>query len=498
MLTRKYLKAFVFILIFQIILLLAFVFFRLIDFDEGSYLSSAYLVKCGKLPYVDFFFPQMPYLPYVYALVSSYGLSSLYYGRLISLAFGICLSILICWFAHRLFEDEKLSLSLFFLYGFNGLVLSWHAVVKTLVFSDFFGFLSFIFFILYLLSNEKKLRLFWAGFFIGIAFNFRLTFLLILALEGIMIFVLPPYQSVKKRIVHVFLLISGATLASGFAIYLFFKNPSAFVFGNIGFHQAWGLEVIKMTSLQKLYTLSKFVFSPQNLFILILATVSMIWLVKKLIRERRDTFIEDKITLFALSISLMIIVTSFLQEPTEFQYYEQALPYLLFSSAPVLSKLISQWKDKRLIWRGFTILYLLSAVPFIVVFIFVIRPGELPFRIDKTKEVVEVVKQNSSPGEKILSGWPGYVIFAQRESVPGMETFGWAIIHLLSKEEIENFRLLDRQSISEMISAQKVNMIIADKWFICDFEKLIEPNYHLVGAFEFAKVYVKRKPKYEN
>jgi hypothetical protein len=492
MLPKKYRQAFVLILLSQIILLLAFVFLRLIDFDEGSYLSSAYLVRSGKLPYLDFFFPQMPYLPYVYALVSSYGLSSLYYARLISLAFGIFSSILIFGFAHRLLKDEKLSLSLFFLYGFNGLVLSWHAVVKTLVFSDLFGFISFIFFALYLSSKEKKLNLFWAGFFIGMAFNFRLTFFLILAIEGIMIFVLPSYESVKRRIGNVPFLILGAVLASGFAIYLFLKNPSAFVFGNIEFHQVWGLEVIKMTFFQKLYTFSKFVFNPQNLFLLILTIVSMIWLVKKLAKKIKPTS-EDKITIFALSISLVMIVTGFLQEPTEFQYYEQSLPYLLFSSAPVLSRLISKWKDRKLIWRGCAAFYLLFAAPFIVVFIFAIRPKDIPFRIDKTKEVVEVVKQNSPPKEKILSGWPGYVVFAQRESVPGMETFGWAIVHLLPKEEVKNFRLLDRQKISEMILDQKVNMIIEDKWFLCDFEELIEPNYHLVGAFEFAKIYVKRK-----
>lgn len=497
MLPKKYLQAFVLILIFQIILLLVFVFLRLIDFDEGSYLSSAYLVKCGKLPYLDFFFPQMPYLPYVYALVSSHGLSSLYYGRLISFASGIFLSILIFWFACKFFKDEKLSLSLFFLYDFNGLVLSWHAAVKTLVFSDLFGFISFIFFIFYLSSKEKKLKLFWAGFFIGVAFNFRLTFFLILILEAIMIFILPPYESLKKRIVDTILLVSASILASPLAIYLFFKNPSAFVFDNIGFHQTWGIEVIKMTFFQKLYTFSKFVFNPQNLFLLILAAVGAIWLVKKLIEKGKPTS-EDKITIFALSISLVMIITGFLMEPTEFQYYEQSLPYLLFSCIPVLSSLISKFRGKKLIWRGFASFYLLSAVPFIVVFIFAIRPKDIPFRIDKTKEVVEVVKQNSPPGEKILSGWPGYVIFAQRESVPGMETFGWAIIHLLSKEEIGNFRLLDRQSISEMISAQKVNMIIADKWFLCDFEELIKPNYHLVGAFEFAKVYVKGKPKDQN
>jgi len=503
----------VLILIFQIILLLSFVFLRLIDFDEGSYLSSAYLVRGGKLPYLDFFFPQMPYLPYVYALVSSYGLSSLYYGRLISAGAGIFLSILIFWFAYKLFKDTRLALSLLFLYGFNGLVLSWHGVVKTLVFSNLFGFISFIFFVFYLSSKEELLpkgdapplagrahlavKLFWAGFFAGLAFNFRLTFFLILALEAVMIFVLPPYLSLKKRIIDAFWLFPGAILSSFLAIYLFFKNPEAFIFGNLGFHQLWGTGLLKMTFFEKLYTFSKFVFSPQNLFILILAAVSLIWLVKKLIKEGRLT-LEDKIIIFALSISVVIIVTSFLMTPTEFQYYQQSLPYLLFSSVPPLSRLISKWKDKKLIWRGCAAFYLLSAAPFIVVFIFAIRPKDVPFRIDKTKEVVEVVKQNSSPKEKILSGWPGYVIFAQRESVPGMETFGWAIVHLLSKEEIENFRLLDRQKISEMILDQKVNMIIEDKWFLCDFEELIEPNYHLVGAFEFAKIYVKEKPKDQN
>ena len=53
---------------------LAFVFFRVIDVDEGFYLSAASLVANGASPYIDFFFPQMPILPVLLAPFSEAGL----------------------------------------------------------------------------------------------------------------------------------------------------------------------------------------------------------------------------------------------------------------------------------------------------------------------------------------------------------------------------------------------------------------------------------------
>jgi hypothetical protein len=501
MLSRKQIIVLLVLLACQIIFLCGFVFLRQIDYDEGAYLSAAYLVREGKLPYLDFFYPQMPYLPYLYALVSPYGFSSLYYGRIISSALGIFLSVLIFWFSYRLFKDERLSLFLLFLYGFNGLTLSWHSVVKTLAPSDLFGFISFIFFTFYLLSKEKKINLFWAGFLIGIAFNLRLTFLLVFLVEAIMIFILLPQKNLKRKAMDLAWLVFAAVLASAWAIYLFFKNPEAFLFGNIGFHYVWGQKVVKMAFFEKLYTLSKFIFSPQNLFILICAAFSTVWLVKKLIRLDKPTS-EDKIIIFALSIGLVIIITSFFVSPTVFQYYEQVLPYLLFSSVPVLKRIISKWKDKKRLLPGFIIFYLLSCLPFIIVFIFVVRPGQVSYRIDKTKEVVKVVKQNSLPGEVILSDWPGYVVLSERETVPGMSTFEWWVIQALPPEEMENYKILSSHKISEMISAREPDMIIESEWFLSNFSELIAANYELVKTFQYPRVYVKiytkEKPRDRN
>ena len=40
---------------------------RLIARDEGFYTYAAQLILEGKHPYIDFFYPQMPLLPYLYA-----------------------------------------------------------------------------------------------------------------------------------------------------------------------------------------------------------------------------------------------------------------------------------------------------------------------------------------------------------------------------------------------------------------------------------------------
>jgi hypothetical protein len=438
------------------------------------------------------------FLPLIW---SERGSCLIWISSIISSTLGIFLSILIFWFSYRFFKEGRLSLFLFFLYGFNGLTLSWHSVVKTLAPSDLFGFISFIFFTFYLLSKEKKINLFWAGFFVGIAFNFRLTFLLIFLVEAITIFILPPPQSFKRKAMDLVLLLFSAVLASPLAIYLFFKNPGAFLFGNIGFHYEWGQQVVKMAFFEKLYTFSKFIFSPQNLFILICAAISTVWLVQKLIRPDKPTS-EDKIIIFALSIALIIIITSFFMSPTVFQYYEQVLPYLLFSSVPVLKRLISKWKDKKRLQLGFIVFYLLSCLPFILVFIFVVRQGQVSYGIDKTKEVVEMVKQNSLPGEVVLSDWPGYVVLSKRESVPGMSTFEWWVIQALSPEEMENYKILSSQKISEMISAREPDMIIESEWFLSNFSGLIAANYDLVKTFQYPKVYVKiytkEKPRDRN
>jgi len=493
MISKKQKTIFWIILISQIFLLLIFVFFRLIDYDEGSYLSAARSVRQGNLPYLDFFYPQMPYLPYAYCLVSQYGFSSLFLGRLISALAGIFLSLILFWFVYKFTKDTGLSLLAFFLYSLHGLTINWHSVVKTLAFSDLFAFISFVFFAWYLFSkeNNKYLKVFLSGIFIGISYNFRLTFFFMFLLEGIMIFVLTSPRTIQKKILDVTCLFSGAILSSSLAIFLFFKNPTAFIFGNIGYHQVWGLKSIRMTLTTKIVTLGKFVFYPQDLFLLALTTISIIWLVQRLWNKKKATS-EDNIILLTCAISLMVVSVCFFMSPTQFQYYEQALPYILISSLPALGKLQLYGERKKIIIPAIASLYLLFLIPFIMIFLFISREKDKSFQIREVKKVTQVVQENSKPGEMILSGWPAYAVLSNREAVPGLETWGWEIIPFMTTEEKDNLKLIDSSGIEQVIWNKKVRLIVDEPWFLSNFENLIQANYDLIKVESFVKIYTKR------
>jgi len=487
---RRYLLFFLIILLAQAILLSTFVLFRLIDYDEASYLSAAYSVKTGKLPYADFFYAQMPYVPYAYSPVSSFGLASLFWGRLISALASLVLGLALFWFAYKSSKDAKLSLFLFFLYSFNGLFLTWHSVVKTLVLSDLFGFLSFIFFASYLRSEDgrKNVEILLAGFLVGIALNLRLTFSLIWLAEGVLIFFLSSMKNKKQKMIAFLFFCLGTVLSSSFAIYLFLKDPGAFIFDNLTYHQILGAGFIKLGFLKRILTVFKFLFYPQNLFIIFLALVGLIVSFKKR-RNTEGCVLNHKIVLSAFIFGIVMIVTSFSISPTTFQHYEQALPFFLVSLIPALSYLESKWGNRKIFLGGISTLYIFFVIPFIVIFIFSVRDRDKPYPKSEVRKVVKVIEENSEPKEMVFSTWPAYVVFAKREPVPGLETWGWEVAHLLSPQELKRSKLINRQKMEEIILEKKVGLIVNFCSDLSGLENLLDVNYRHIKTIGDTKIY---------
>src|SRR5215471_634951 len=81
----------------QLILFSTLAYSRMIDTDEGLYLLAVKLVAQGKRPYLDFFYQQMPGLPYVYALWSRAVGISWTSARLFSVLLSVALGGLIYW-----------------------------------------------------------------------------------------------------------------------------------------------------------------------------------------------------------------------------------------------------------------------------------------------------------------------------------------------------------------------------------------------------------------
>ena len=106
---------------------------RNVDGDEGLYLEAARLVGQGNELYFDFFFQQMPFVPYLYSWwmeVFGWTLNSgRFFSCLITALGGLTLLVYI---KHRTRSAFWISVASLFFFS-NYLVLTWSPVAKPIL-----------------------------------------------------------------------------------------------------------------------------------------------------------------------------------------------------------------------------------------------------------------------------------------------------------------------------------------------------------------------------
>jgi hypothetical protein len=475
------------LLFFQLLLLFIFVFFRFIDADEGVYLTSASLVREGKLPYLDFFYPQMPFLPYLYSFISQGGMSSLFGGRVISAFLNLVLGLVLFFWSKRILGKNSLALILFFLFSFNGFLLTWQSVIKTYSFSNLASFVAFIFLMDALIKKPSRaIYFFLAGLFLGLGFSVRLIFLPLFLLTLLIIFVLPK-EILERKVKPALFFIFGFIISSGLAIYFLFSETYAFIFENFTYHRLWGINVVETGLHQVLISFLKFAVLPQNLVIIGLSIFSLvIFLKKKTVLVCQSSYSAILAFLFALTI----IISYLFVRPPQNQYYVQALPFLIFASAPAVEYFLLRLKRKISILIG--AIYLLGLVPLFLIFIWGIREKDKVFHLSEVKKVVTLIQKHSNSNDQILSSWPGYVVLAQREPIKGAETVGYEVIKFLSSEEIQKLKLISWENLKEKIFKKEIPLIVGKEGILDPLSNLIKQNYQPIDSVSSIVIY---KPK---
>ena len=135
---RRILAVSVVLLVAQMGFFLAISRHRIIDGDEGIYLLAARLVKEHKVPYLDFFYQQMPALPFVYGLWMKLIGTSWYAGRTLSAIFA---SIVGAGLFAAIWRETRKPFPAAFalaLYVTHADVLGWFVTVKTYALSALF------------------------------------------------------------------------------------------------------------------------------------------------------------------------------------------------------------------------------------------------------------------------------------------------------------------------------------------------------------------------
>jgi hypothetical protein len=133
-----YRQAILLLFMLHLLALTLFAGFRIVDPDEGFYLTAAHKVTQGQSLYADFFYPQMPFLPYILAPFSGHGFATLYLSRFAGVAASACAAILFYLVLGVLCRDQRIKILIFALYLFSGHVLTWHCVAKTYPWTDLF------------------------------------------------------------------------------------------------------------------------------------------------------------------------------------------------------------------------------------------------------------------------------------------------------------------------------------------------------------------------
>lgn len=470
-----------FIVVFVNFLVMLFFFHHLgvlrnIDGDEGLYLEAARLVAQGKSLYSDFFYQQMPALPYLYAgwmKVFGFTLSS---ARWLSALLTALTSVFVMGYVARRTGKLLLVNLCSLLFFANGMVLAWAPVIKTHPLNMLTLTASLVM-ILEWKAGRSCWWLFFSGLALGIGISGRLTLgpfaVLFLA------FILWQSPSSKWRGVAAFFV--GAALPSIPVLVFFFSDPALFWKYNFTYHTHVYPGVVGPE--RRLYTAQNLISHGQFLLLTIAAQVGVLLLGEK---QGRQFFSQDE-GLVAMTALLFLAIHMGSAEPYT-QYFSAMIPLLILLSVPFFEALLSAPKSLAILGLGFFFITYLwdlrSSRDFEIASMLSNRPEWSQKNIHAT---VLRAKRILRAKEECLTWWPGYAFMAGCKSVPGMENHmrNYAVQRLNAKE-IEPYKMLTEEKLLEDLRNAKYRVIIdgvyhIDSPYYRDIQEAIAQNYWDVG-----------------
>ncbi|WP_455220743.1 ArnT family glycosyltransferase, partial [Kaarinaea lacus] len=382
---------------------------RLVDGDEGYYLMAAKLIAHGQSVYSDFFYPQMPALPYIYAVwFKAFGETWLA-GRVLSALFAIFTGLLIFSFLKARIKNNAVPLLVLLLYVCSSLVFGWYAIVKTYSISTFFLLLAIV---LFLVRNSRynSVLVFFCGLSLGLATEIRLFFAGVLPIFLLAIW----WESldIRAKVVKVTWLLVGFLIALIPAFAFFISQPDIFVFNNLGYHSLRteggliGNIGQKFKIIEQLLGSRTFHASIHSFQFLIL--VVLIWITRRYPRNRENWIL--------LGLSISIFVINLLPTPAFIQYFSVLIPIVLLAISDQLDLLFSNSgkqninpQDKHYKWISILIiLYIITSPIDMIRYTFWGKnvPGvdaAYNWKIETIKEISDWINDNTEPGERVLS-----------------------------------------------------------------------------------------------
>jgi hypothetical protein len=449
--------------------------FRLMDADEGHFLSAIRMVQDGFAPCQDFFYQQTPLFPYPYAWAMSlfgYGYDTCWW---VSILCGAALATVTGVYFTERSRSTAAGWMGWFLIVSNAQILFWTPVVKNHAMPLMFGAVA-----LWAASRRPATArggLGWGalcGFASLCAVGMRLPAAPFAAWAGMWIgarAVLGARNTRRAAWWGVLGYWIGVLPPALLALGSVFPDTWVFVFDVIGFHEmrsgsqgTWGTW---RTVSRELGIMAQ---QAQFPLMLVAAGVAAGWCLIRLIVRWRGVADDEpnRPRPRAPEIALLLggvasAISALLPQQTFHQYFMVPLLFLIFATAPLFA---AAWfaRNGRQIWR-------MTALIGLVIYAFSYLPptehvghGRMMFanhceRVfencwshENVRAMAGALAQNTAPDDVVFSTWQGFTFMARRPDIRGNENFnGRTIVHKVSKEERERLKLVSNAELTAMI-----------------------------------------------
>ena len=447
---------------FEAILLASLAFRHSINPDEGFYLAGGARLLQGEHIYRDFFFPQMPYLPYVQSWLMALGGPSILLGRLVSIVpAGLTVGLLAAavW---RWTRALPVVAAVVTAYATHVLFWNYLTVIKTYGLANLWLVWAF----LVIASRTTGVRAFTSGICCGLAIGTRLPAVAVVAVLGLYLIWRAP-----RRLPGFF---AGIILALLPCLWIASRDLDAFWFGNFGFHtlrkEIQGL--IPILS-QKGLILLRWMLLPQNFVLWVLAALGA-----AIGGER------SRLALICAGALAVIYLTA---TPTYLEYTAQMVPFLLIASVPALQEMMS----RRRWWIAATAVY---AVGLIVA----LRPAAsgsyrgqklVLWQMDTVDRVSEILHREAAPDDMVLSWWEGYPVLARRPGITGVGFWESNVAKKLPPEARQRYHVLGRGEIRALVQARRPRLVVSPEGVWEDLSQDLDSGYKLIETIGKIRIY---------
>lgn len=437
-----------------------------VNADEGFYLAAGRAVFAGRRLYADVFFPQMPYLPSVEALIFAVTGVSLGAGRALCVvagALGAGLVVALVW------RDERrmdVALLVAVLYAASGVLLNSLSIVKTYALANL-ALLSALF----LLTGPGAVtasRAFAAGMAAAVAIGVRLA-----VAPAVLIFAL---LAARCGIGRLAAFACGGVLASLPWLALAWQSPDHFWFCNVTFHSL-RREMIGATAMiaQKLAVIAKWVCVPQHVVLWPLVAAGL--------------FLAPRRTWPAAACILALAAAYAMATPTYLEYTAQFIPFMLIVAAPAVA-----WLLQRPLRAGVIVAaYVVAIYPLVhsASGDETVAAKRSLWDLQTVTAVTRAVQRDTASGDHVLSWWEGYPVLSDRAGYDGVGFWESNVAKKISPADAQRYHVLQRSDLEALVAARAPRaVVVADgEW---DFLRpsLARAGYTAAQRFDAVEIYL--------